>query len=64
MRCKSKTTRAAKKVLRLSDLDHAKRTVLNSLSAQGKHGPTMEIRVRGRDAEWPGALPRNPVPGK
>jgi integrase len=33
MRCKSKTTRAAKKVLRLSDLDHAKRTVLNTLGS-------------------------------
>src|SRR5260370_12106451 len=33
MRCKSKEKRAAKKVLRLSDLDHAKRTVLNTLGS-------------------------------
>jgi hypothetical protein len=33
MGCKMKTKRAAKKVLRLSDLDHAKRTVLSSLGS-------------------------------
>ena len=43
MRCKSKTTRAVKKVLRLSDLDHAKRTVLNTL---GSAASTSSLVVR------------------